>query len=223
MNSGQTRLYRLSCWHLKPTLLKTNHCSSGLLLVVQQTNRAERKQVPKTDLLNHRWYEQMEIQAPLMENFSCNTNRERERMNCTKYFILFPSSLSFPLSSFLLLLCSWQAELCSQLWCFESMATASVKGHASFKSWQPCADNQPAEWGDLAAEITFAIQSRGAVSLHNLTRTAKLFFSLHLSSYGLFLLQISTLLAFPFIPFLSFYLNSSRSPTLTTFRHIFLG
>lgn len=94
-----------------------------------------------------------------------------------------------------------------------------IKGHASFKLWQPCADNQPVEWRDLAAEISFAIQSRSALSVQFDTQ---LLFSLHLSSCGLFLLQFH----FPGLSFHSFPFFLSKqypAPTLMTFRQIFLG
>lgn len=103
-----------------------------------------------------------------------------------------------------------------------------IKGHASFKSWQPCADNQSGEWGDLAAEISFAIQSRS-----DLSRALSVQFDTHRKTSLLAsLVQLWAVsptdlhfpdLSFPFIPVLSFYVNSIRSLTLTTFRDIFLG
>lgn len=104
-----------------------------------------------------------------MENFSRNTNRNRERMNGDKYFILFSTTLSFPLFGFLILSSLWLSYVSLFLtsWALLTfvmfgihghslrLPATPIKGHASFELWQPCSDNQAAEWGDLAAEFFF--------------------------------------------------------------------
>lgn len=72
-------------------------------------------------------------------------------MNWDKYFILFSTPLSFPLFGFLMFLWALLTFVMFGIHGHSLRLPATpIKGHASFELWQPCSDNQAAEWGDLA-------------------------------------------------------------------------